>query len=188
VGPVLLLLQIKKSRGPMKKEMLVENSTVNDFDKIVELYDAAIAYQKTKFKRNWQRFDDDLVRKEITENRQWKIIMNGEIACIFATTLSDPHIWKEKNEDPSVYIHRIVTNPAFRGNHFMKHIIEWARDYCRANQLENIRMDTWGDNDELIHYYQQCGFELLGTVTPEQTGELPKHYSCISLALLEIKL
>jgi|SRR6476620_6256588 len=172
----------------MTKEMLVENSTVKDFDKIVELYDAAIAYQKTKFKRNWQRFDDELIMKEIKEKRQWKIVMDGEVACIFATTLSDPHIWKEKNNDPSVYIHRIVTNPLFRGNHFMKHIIEWARIYCRENDLENIRMDTWGDNESLVSYYQQCGFELLGIVTPEQTGELPKHYSCISLALLEIKL
>lgn len=172
----------------MSKEMLIENSTSNDFEKIVELYDAAIAYQKTKFKRNWQRFDDELIRKEIKEKRQWKIIMDGAVACIFATTHSDPYIWKEKNADPSVYIHRIVTNPAFRGNQFMKHIIKWAKTYCRENQLENIRMDTWGDNESLVNYYQQCGFELLGIVTPEQTAELPKHYSCISLALLEIKI
>jgi hypothetical protein len=74
----------------MNKEMLVENSTVNDFDRIIELYDAAITYQKTKFKRNWQRFNDEMIRKEISERRQWKIIMNNEIACIFATAFSDP--------------------------------------------------------------------------------------------------
>jgi GNAT superfamily N-acetyltransferase len=188
VGAVLLHLQIFKLQLPMHKEMLVENSTVNDFDRIIELYDAAITYQKTKFKRNWQRFNDEMIRKEISERRQWKIIMNNEIACIFATAFSDPHIWKERNADPSVYLHRIVTNPSYRGNHFIRHIIDWARSYGKDNQLEYVRMDTWGDNDELVRYYQQCGFTLLGTVTPEETGELPKHYSCITLALLEIKL
>jgi ribosomal protein S18 acetylase RimI-like enzyme len=168
--------------------MQIENSTDQDFDKIIELYDAAIAYQKTKFKRHWEPFDEAMIRTEIREKRQWKIILNGQVACIFATTHSDPYIWKEKNTDPSVYIHRIVTDPAFRGNHFIKHIIAWAKTYCKQQGLEYIRMDTWGDNDELVNYYQQCGFELLGIVSPDQTGKLPKHYSAITLALLEIRV
>ena len=61
----------------------------------------AIAYQKTKFNKQWQGFDRALVEKEISENRQWKITIDNEIACVFAITFEDKSIWKEKNSRQS---------------------------------------------------------------------------------------
>jgi hypothetical protein len=49
--------------------------------------------------------------------------MNNEIACVFATTFSDPLIWEKRDTDPSVYIHRIATNPNFRGNNLVAAIV-----------------------------------------------------------------
>jgi hypothetical protein len=49
-------------------------------------------------------------------------------------------------------------------------------------------MDTWGDNEKLISYYQQCGFTYLGSITPDASDQLPQHYSAIFLSLFEIKL
>ena len=48
-------------------------------------------------------------------------------------------------------------------------------------------MDTWGDNDSLIAYYQKCGFDFLGIITPDY-DDLPKHYEGITLSLFEIKV
>jgi RimJ/RimL family protein N-acetyltransferase len=48
-------------------------------------------------------------------------------------------------------------------------------------------MDTWGDNQKLIDYYQKCGFKFLGIIIPDQAG-LPKHYNGISLSLFEIEV
>jgi hypothetical protein len=42
-------------------------------------------------------------------------------------------------------------------------------------KLDCLRLDTWGDNEELSDYYQQCGFTFLGVITPDYNG-LPKHY------------
>lgn len=67
-------------------------STINDIDSIFEFYEMAIAYQKTKFNKQWLGFERDLVAKEISENRQWKIIINDEIACVFAITFEDESI------------------------------------------------------------------------------------------------
>ena len=49
-------------------------------------------------------------------------------------------------------------------------------------------MDTWGDNQKLIDYYQDCGFKFLGVTTPEISDALPKHYVGISLSLFEIDI
>ena len=162
-------------------------STIHDIDSIFEFYEMAIAYQKTKFNKHWLGFERDLVSKEISENRQWKIIIDNEIACVFAITFEDESIWKEKNKDKAVYFHRIVTHPKFKGQHFIERIIEWGIPFAKEKKLDFLRMDTWGDNDELIGYYQKCGFDFLGIITPDYIG-LPKHYEGITLSLFQIEV
>ena len=167
--------------------MQILNSTVADIPTIFHLYDEAVAFQKTKFNKHWLPFDLAMVEKEVAENRQWKIMEGNDVACIFAITYKDPFIWKEKNSDAAMYIHRIVTHPLFHGRHYVKTIIDWAKEHAKVTGKDYIRMDTWGDNEKLINYYVSCGFNYLGTITPEASGELPKHYSAIFLSLFEIK-
>ena len=168
--------------------MQIIHSTTADIDTIFSLYDDAVAYQKTRFDKHWLAFDRDMVNKEIEERRQWKIMEGNEVSCIFAIAYDDPFIWKEKNADPSIYIHRIVTHPMYHGRQYTKRIVEWAKMHAAETGKDYIRMDTWGDNEALINYYQKCGFNFLGTITPTASDELPKHYSAITLSLFEIKL
>ena len=168
--------------------MKFQNSNITDFDQIFKLYDLTIEFQKTKFDKTWLPFDKKLLEKEIAENRHWKITIDGEIACIFSITFSDPLIWKERDFEPSIYLHRIVTNPDFRGRKFVPKIADWARVYAKSLGKHFIKMDTWGDNQKLIDYYVDCGFDFLGVITPTKTAELPKHYEGITLSLFEIKL
>lgn len=172
----------------MLKDVTIIPSDPNDIDRIFELYDDAIAYQKTVFKKHWQGFERSLIEREIQDGRQWKIIIEGQTACIFAIDFNDPLIWKEKDADPSIYIHRIVTNPEFRGYHFVNIIIEWAKEYGAKKEKRYIRLDTWGDNPKLIAYYERCGFNYLGNIVPEASAVLPKHYENIILALFEIEI
>jgi ribosomal protein S18 acetylase RimI-like enzyme len=167
--------------------MQIVNSTLADYNRIFELYDLAIEFQKTVFNKQWQGFEPSLVEREIVENRQWKIVIDGEIACIFAITFDDFSIWKEKDQNDAIYIHRIVTNPKFRGANFVQHIVVWAKAYVYSIGKKYVRMDTWGDNEKLIAYYQKCGFQFLGVITPDATN-LPKHYQAITLSLFEISI
>ena len=168
--------------------MRIENASTQDFDTIFDLYDKAIEFQKTKFDKHWLGFDAALVDREIAENRLWKIVENGATACIFSVACADPIIWGETSGESAMYIHRIVTNPGFRGRGYVKFITEWAKTHSAEKGLRFIRMDTWGDNQKLIDYYQECGFKFVGLVTPEESETLPKHYSGISLSLFEIDL
>lgn len=167
--------------------MEIKNSTLEDIDTIFKLYDQATAYQKTVFHKSWEGFDREMVMTEIKENRQWKIVIDDKIACIFALTFNDALFWKEKDKQPSIYIHRIVTDDAFRGVGFVNTIIEWAKIYCVENSKDFIRMDTWGDNPKLIDYYVKCGFDYVETVDLDNTEGLPVHYKG-TLALFEIKI
>ena len=156
--------------------MEIRNSDLNDLSKIFELYKIATNFMKSKNQVYWPEFPKELILNEIEENRQWKLLIDGQIACIWATTLNDELIWGNKNNTPSIYIHRIVTNSAFRGQNLVKKIISWANEFGKHQGLKYIRMDTVGLNKGLIGHYEKFGFQFLGTKELENTNGLPEHY------------
>lgn len=166
----------------------IKNSTKKDTEEIFRLYKIATDFQKTRFTVHWPEFERELVEREIDEKRQWKLEIDDRIACVWATTFDDPQIWEERNTDPSVYIHRIATNPDFRGQNLVEKIISWAKVYATESDKKFIRMDTVGENTRLIAYYGTCGFEYLGPLKLRNTVGLPAHYDNATVSLFEIKL
>lgn len=70
-------------------QLQVQNSLPLDIDTIFEFYDLAIAHQKKVFNKHWQGFSREMVQTEIDENRQYKILVDGVVACVFAVTFND---------------------------------------------------------------------------------------------------
>ncbi|AOM78442.1 GNAT family N-acetyltransferase [Pedobacter steynii] len=168
--------------------MKIENCHTADIPEIFRLYRIASAYQKSKETVViWPEFEQQLVETEIAENRQWKLIINDEIACIWATTFSDEQIWGEKNNDAAIYIHRIATNPNFRGKNFIAIIVDWAKKYAAENGKDFVRLDTLGNNSKLIAHYTNAGFSFLGMFDLNDTQGLPDHYHNAPACLFEIK-
>ncbi len=169
--------------------MKIINSTTKDIEVIFGLYDFASAHQQLKGVVVWPKFERSLVETELAENRQWKLLIDGSIACVWATTFSDEEIWEERNKDASVYIHRIATNPDFRGHNFVGIITEWAKEYAKNNHKDFVRLDTLGNNTKLIEHYTNAGFTFLGIRHLTKTATLPLHYQQEpNCCLFEIKL
>lgn len=169
--------------------MKIENSSLNDLDEIFKLYKEATQFQKNKFPANqWPEFSRDLIITELEENRQFKIVINNSIACIWAVTFSDAKIWKEKNRDPALYIHRIATNPLYRGHNFVSGIVSWAKEYAQQNNKKFIRLDTCGNNKKLISHYCGAGFNFLGIKKLKDSKGLPAHYENADVCYFEIEL
>lgn len=168
--------------------MTIQNSTIDDIDEIFRLYKIATDFQKTKFNSHWPEFERGLIETEISENRQWKIVINNRIACVWAITYSDSQIWEERNNDFSIYIHRIATNPDFRGQNFVVKIAKWAKKFAHENHKKFVRMDTVGDNTALINHYTKCGFEFLGLQKLTNTDGLPAHYTNATVSLFQITI
>lgn len=169
--------------------MLIKNSTPADIDEIFRLYRIATNFQKTKKTVVvWPQFERSMVEREIAENHQWKLIVDGQVACVWATTFSDEQIWEERNVDAAIYIHRIATNPDFRGQNFVKIIVDWAKDHAKALGKDYIRLDTLDKNDRLIAHYKNAGFDFLGMFEMKDTSGLPAHYQEKPVALFQIKI
>jgi ribosomal protein S18 acetylase RimI-like enzyme len=167
--------------------MNITNSTTEDTETIFELYREATEYQKKNGYNEWKEFDRELIATEIAEKRHWKIVEDGDVACVFSIFYNDPLLWGKDDNEFSIYIHRIATNPKFKGRGLTKTIIDWTKAHCRETGRKYIRMDTWADNKNLASYYEKCGFKIAGykQIDKDAVG-LPKHYSTLSLVLFEI--
>lgn len=172
----------------MIPEIVISQSTLEDLPTIFEFYAHAVALQKRVSDQHWQGFDQDRVKAEVEDNRQYKILVNGQIACVFLVSFNDPEIWGERDKTPSIYLHRIVTHPNFRGYGFVKHITNWALELSRNSGLQFVRMDTWANNEKLVSYYKGFGFADAGTIAIGPQSGLPKHYEGITLQLFEIEV
>jgi ribosomal protein S18 acetylase RimI-like enzyme len=169
--------------------MNITNSTPEDITEIFRLYKIASAYQKAmKTVIVWPNFERILVEKEVSEQGQFKLIINNEIACVWAVTFSDEQIWEKRNIDTAVYIHRIATNPKFKGQNFVGVIVDWAKEYAKSKGKQYVRLDTLGDNTRLITHYTNAGFEFLGLFDLKNTDTLPAHYKEAPVCLFQIDL
>lgn len=169
--------------------MEITNSNLDDIPEIFRLYKLATDFQKIQFPGNqWPKFEEDLIATEIVENRQLKLLIENKIACIWAVTYSDPQIWEDQENDDSIYIHRIATNPEFRGNNFVQAIVNWSKNFAGGQHKRFIRMDTCGRNERLINHYKSCGFNFLGMKKLKNTSDLPSHYHNAEVCFFEIEL
>lgn len=156
--------------------MAIINCLTCDADEILSLYEEARNLQIQKQMVTWPFFEKAFIEKEIQEQRQWKIIIENVIACNWAITFEDKEIWEGKDKNDAIYIHRICTNPSFRGKRYIDTIAEWSAKYAKQIGKRFVRLDTLGNNTRLIKHYTSAGFEFLGMVRLTDTESLPAHY------------
>jgi hypothetical protein len=164
--------------------MKIDNCLVTDVDDILSLYQAARELQTQKKMVVWPEFERSFIEKEISEQRQWKLIVDGAFACNWAITFNDIEIWDEKDKNDSIYIHRIANNPTMRGNRYVDNIVEWAKEYAKQKGKSFVRLDTLGHNTGLINHYTSAGFEYLGVFKLDDVSNLPEHYHREPICLL----
>ncbi|MGE0567009.1 MAG: GNAT family N-acetyltransferase [Bacteroidia bacterium] len=156
--------------------MEIGNCLISDANEILTLYEAARNLQTERKMVTWPAFEKTFIEKEIQEKRQWKITIDGSMACNWAICFEDKNIWSEKDKNDAIYIHRICTNPTFRGNRYIDKIVEWAKEYAKNIGKQFIRLDTLGNNTKLIEHYKSSGFDFLGMFKLTDTANLPSHY------------
>lgn len=166
----------------------IVNTSTEDLLFIYGLFEEAIAYIKRKGFIGWNSYDKKFLQLDIENKLQFKIVTENDILCIFSICFSDALIWREKENGDAIYLHRIVVNPAFKGQKQFEKILNWIVEFASGKRLKYIRMDTWADNPNIIGYYKSYGFQFIENYTTPDTPELPDQHRNLKVALLEMKL
>lgn len=166
----------------------IKNTDVQDLAQIFALFEHSIKYQERKGYPVWANYDKNSIIKDIQEKNQYKVLIDSKIAIIFSVCYSDKIIWRHLDQGDSIYLHRIVVNPEFKGQKLFGKILDWVTEHSKRKGLSSIRMDTWAVNLTIIDYYKSFGFAFIENYTTPDSEELPVHNRNLPLALLEYKL
>ena len=169
----------------MDRKYEVRNTEMGDLPYIFGLFEQSIIYQERNGYPVWRDYDKNAIVKDVENQHQYKIIINAAIAIVFSLAYSDKVIWRDLDKGNSIYLHRIVINPAFKGQRLFGLIVDWAINHLHDKGLSSIRMDTWAANPTILNYYRSFGFEVVENYTTPDSNELPIHNRKLRLTLLE---
>lgn len=172
----------------MIDDIKIVTTTKEDFPNIFWLFDQAMELQGKNGYKVWESIDKIALQKDIDEGLQFKIVKNNDILCIFSIQHNDPFIWRNRDQNDAIYLHRNVVNPNFKGQKQFQKVLNWAKQFAKQNNLKFVRMDTWADNIKIIQYYKTFGFEFIENYKTQNTTELPLQNRNLNVALLELKL
>lgn len=171
----------------MNNQLQIVNTELSDLPVILSLFEHSIAYQEKNGYPVWKNYDKDAIIRDIEDKNHYKAVIEDRIGIVFSVGYRDKIIWRERDQGDSIYLHRIVVNPAFKGQKLFGWIVEWAKDHIKQKGLQSVRMDTWANNPTIIHYYQTFGFDIIENYTTPDTAELPVHNRNLPLTLLELR-
>ena len=169
-------------------EIKIVNTTKEDLKEILWLFEQVLQWQGKNGYKVWNFIDEAALEKDIEERLQYKITRHDNILCIFTVGYRDPFTWGERDQSDAIYLHRIVTNPLFKGQRQFENVLWWTKQLARLNNLPYIRMDTWADNSKIIRYYKSFGFEFVGNYKTPDAEALPLQNRNLHVALLELKV
>lgn len=165
--------------------MLITTAVEADFPVICDLFEEAIRFQKANQYTGWNDYDQAFIRSDIKNGLLYKIVAGDEIACIFSIYLRDELIWRHREKDNAVYLHRVVLNRKFAGEKLFGNVLEWAMQFANEKKRLYIRMDTWAENEKIIAYYMGYGFSFVESYTTPVTAVLPLQHRNLHVVLLE---
>jgi GNAT superfamily N-acetyltransferase len=171
----------------MPTHLTIENTSIQDLPFIFGLFDQSIEYQERKGYPVWRNYDKNAIRRDQENGNQYKAVIDGSIGIVFSVAYRDKILWREMDTGESIYLHRIVVNPLFKGRKLFGVVLTWAIDHLREKGLRSIRMDTWAADHPIIGYYKTFGFEVVEEFITPDSPELPAHNRNLALALLEYR-
>jgi hypothetical protein len=169
-------------------DLSIQNTEFSDLKSIYGMFEQAIAYQQKKNYPVWRGYDKQVLATDMQNRVQFKIMRGKDIGCVFSICYADKIIWRERDRGDSVFLHRIVTHPDFKGQRLFGEILHWTEKLGRENGLLFIRMDTWADNPPLVDYYLNFGFTIAGYFTTPDSEALPVQQRNNEVVLLEYKI
>lgn len=152
----------------------VRKASEKNLDEIKQLYDKINEYLETHV--NYPGWIKGVYPNEETAVEGWKentlfvAVMEDKIvgSVILNHLQEDAYkeiLWKNPYaEEQVLVVHTLVVHPSYLHKGVGRKLMDFAKEYGRANNLKAIRLDVSENNPPAIFLYESCGFQRTGTV------------------------
>ncbi len=146
--------------------MEIKHCTINEIDKIMQIYDTARNFMRQTGNLNqWINGypQKELVLEDINLNRFYGVYDNGELVGVFMMLVGNDPTYQKiyngnwLNDEEYAVIHRIAT--VLHGKGIAKACYDFALSKCK-----NLRIDTHSDNLVMQRSLQKNGFKYCGVI------------------------
>lgn len=145
----------------------IEKATIEDIDSIHKLiYDRCLWFSK-KGVKGWNiefypnKYDKNYFIEQMKVNKLLVARLDNKVCGSMLLKEEDKDYWK--NDDSAYYIHHLATDINQKG--IGKKLIDYAKEQCKINSKEYLRLDCYKESLFLNKYYQNLGFNNVSSGT-----------------------
>ena len=137
-------------------------------------------YQWNETYPNIKSFEQDYNRGELYVLYVQDIL----VGCITISSVKDSEYnaisWATK-DSKQYYIHRLAILPAFQHQGHAKTLMDFAEGFAKSNQALSVRLDTFSQNKRNQKFYENRGYQRLGSIYFPNQSQHP--FYCYELVL-----
>lgn len=154
-------------------QLTIAQAEPTQLETVLSLLDEAAAWLQRQGIAQWpatfsgeENWRTPRIRAYLEAGQTWLVEAGDEAVAVFTLAGADPHFahgWPDSPET-GLYVYRMAVRRAWSGRGIGQRILDWAAS--RADQLGKkwLRLDCHRENAALQRYYEQLGFERVGTV------------------------
>ena len=142
--------------------LLIKKATLEDLKTIQNLNNQLFELEKENYDStlvsNWPLTNEGKLYFEDLINNQYVIvaILNDEIVGYLAGTINEKGSYEEIQYGE---INNMLVKDECRGYGIGKKLINNFKDYCRENNIYNVKVEASAKNENAINFYKKNGFE-----------------------------
>lgn len=165
-------------------------ATMGDVGDITRVMQEASEFKQSRGDDLWGNapFTDEEVGKMIEGGNMFVHRVDGAVAASVILLNDDERMWGEEQgkDGTALYVHKLITGSAFRGQGLGATVMSLAEDLARQNGKDKLRLDCPYDNEDLYGYYVGLGFhEVRRYDRPSSPGRRNPDKDVFRAALLE---
>lgn len=145
-------------------------ATSKDEEQVISLLKEVAGWLKANEIDQWgflaEGGEDEEIKQAILSKKTYVVKKDEALVATFTLyeTQSewDQHIWGQLN-DSAVYLHRLALTSEAIGTGLGKKILYWLESYIKDKGIDTLRLDCVENNIKLNNFYQDNGYEKVGT-------------------------
>jgi ribosomal protein S18 acetylase RimI-like enzyme len=149
--------------------MAVVRAAITDYDAVMTILREAADWLSARGIQQWYHWHMDVgerILRERLEHHEVYLFQRGDVPVGTLTIQwTDPDVWGERGMDGQAgYIHGMAVARSVGGMRVGERMLEWAVGAIAARGRACARLDAMASNAPLCRYYEQRGFQPLGTI------------------------
>ena len=151
--------------------MILRKALINEADKSYQCIEDARAYHSSLGFVQWHPGYPTLqtIKDDIEAGIGYVFTDGHEICGYCCIIIGDEPAYRVidglwKTDSPYAVVHRMAFSQHSRGKGFSKNALTIIKDFCIANGVDAIRVDTQEENKVMQHILEREGFEYCGLI------------------------